>query len=131
MHFPIALDTGYHHILDKHLVTVTENLDVQSIRPYLRQARVISEQDYIELLKMRSENAKDQAEMLAYMIKRKGVEGFHKFLHILESTAQDNPGHEDIIRAIKNDPGYEQRIYPPIFESRYSSCDRIDLHDNK
>lgn len=85
MHIPIALDTGYHHILDKHLVTVTENLDVQSIRPYLRQARVISEQDYIELLKMRSENAKDQAEVLAYMIKRKGVEGFHKFCIYLKA----------------------------------------------
>ena len=78
-------------------------LDVKSIRPHLRQARVISEQDYLELLKIRDDSHREQAEVLVQIIKQKGTEGFHRFLHVLKYTAAENPGHKDIISALETD----------------------------
>ena len=76
-------------------------LDVKSIRPHLRQARVISEQDYLELLKIRDDSRNEQAEVLVQIVKQKGTEGFHRFLHVLKGTAAENPGHMEIISALE------------------------------
>ena len=78
-------------------------LDVRSIRPHLRQARVINEQDYLELLKIRDDSRNEQAEVLVQIIKQKGTEGFRRFLHVLKDTAAENPGHKDIISALETD----------------------------
>ena len=90
-------------VLTRNLVTVINYLDVKSIRPHLRQARVISEQDYLELLKIRDDSRREQAEALIQIVKRKGIEGFHKFLHVLRYTLAENPGHKDIISALETD----------------------------
>ena len=81
---------------------MTKYLNVKSIRPHLRQARVINEQDYLELMKIRDDSPKEQAEVLVQIIQRKGTEGFRKFLHVLKSTADENPGHRDIISALES-----------------------------
>ena len=95
-------------VLTRNLVTVINYLDVKSIRPHLRQARVISEQDYLELLKIRDDSRREQAEALIQIVKRKGIEGFHKFLHVLRYTLAENPGHKDIISALETDAVYQQ-----------------------
>ena len=76
-------------------------LDVKSIRPHLRQTRVINEQDHVELLNIRDDSPREQAEALVQIVQRKGTEGFRKFLHVLKSTADENPGHRDIISALE------------------------------
>ena len=81
---------------------------MKSIRPHLRQARVINEQDYLELLKIRDDSPREQAEVLVEIIKQKGTEGFRKFLHVLQDTAAENPGHMEIISALQIDPVYQQ-----------------------
>lgn len=83
-------------------------LDVESIRPHLRQARVINRQDYLELLKIRDDSPKEQAEVLIEIINQKGTEGFRRFLHVLKNTVAENPGHKDIISALETDAVYQQ-----------------------
>ena len=98
------LSTEYDNdVLTRNLVTVIDYLDVESIRPHLRQARVINRQDYLELLKIRDDSPKEQAEVLVEIIKQKGIEGFRKFLHVLKCTAVENPGHMEIISALEPD----------------------------
>jgi len=98
-------------VLTRNLVTVVNTLDVKSIRPHLRQARVISEQDYIELLKMPEDSPRKQAEILVQIVKQKGTEGFRKFLRVLKNTAADNQGHQDIIFALESDIGYQRNQF--------------------
>ena len=109
MHSPTALqDTS--RILDNYLVIMTESLDVQNIRPHLRQAGVFSEQNYTELLNIARDPPRQQAEMMLQILRRKGREGFCRFLQVLRSTIHENPGHGDIIHAIESDPNYKRSI---------------------
>ena len=89
---------------------MVNTLDVKNIRPHLRQARVISEQDYIELLKMPEDSPRKQAEILVQIVKQKGT-GFRKFLRVLKNTAADNQGHQDIIFALESDIGYQRNQF--------------------
>jgi len=87
---------------------MTVNLDVQNIRPHLRQAGVISAQNYTELLNYVHDPTSLQVEMLVQILRRKGREGFCRFLQVLKSTIGDNYGHADIIHVIENDPDYKR-----------------------
>ena len=52
---------------------------------------------------IRDDSPKKQAEVLVQIIKQKGTEGFHRFLHVLKDTAAENPGHMEIISALEPD----------------------------
>ena len=53
-------------------------------------------------MNIRDDSPKEQAEVLVQIVQRKGTEGFRKFLHVLKSTADENPGHRDIISALES-----------------------------
>lgn len=108
------------HILENHLVNVTELLDVSILRPYLRQYRVITEQEHIQLLNNREAPPNTQAELLVCMVKSKGTRGFHRFMAVLQKTSSQHPGHEDLVTLLQSDPTYMQKSHSQFFGSCHS-----------
>lgn len=112
--------TGHMHILERHLVSVIQLLDVSILRPYLRQCRVITEQEHIQLLNMREDSPNTQAEFLICMVKNKGTRGFHRFMAVLQKTSSQHPGHQDIVDLLQSDIGYLQKSHSQFFGSGHS-----------
>ena len=118
--FVALSETDHMHILENHLVTVTELLDVSILRPYLRQYRVITEQEHIQLLNNREAPSNTQAELLVCMVKNKGTRGFHRFMAVLQKTAPQHPGHEDLLTLLQSDPTYMRKSHSQFFGSCHS-----------
>lgn len=82
-------------------MNVVKQLDMNILRPYLHQDRVITDQEYNKLLEVRTEPTSTQAELFLQMLKSKGTCGLRMFMVVLEKTASEHLGHEDIISLLR------------------------------
>ena len=114
-------------LLEKHYVAIAEKLNLPLIRPYLRQNRVITKEQHMELLKFPDERRTKPVEILINMIEGKGSEGFRKFVTVLEQTADREPGHQDILEDLQGDEGYPYAQQSPVVRS--SSQKSVDYRE--
>ncbi len=87
-------------ILERHLVVITENLKMDLARPYLRQLKVLTKAEHMELVKC------PQVELLVDMLEQKGDEEARLFMGMLETTMDRVPGHKTILDELSQDEQY-------------------------
>ena len=102
-------------ILGRNLVKIIQHLNIDLIRPHLRQERVITEDEYLRLLDLPERPSSKPIEHLIHMVERKGTHGIRKFISILQKTASKDVAHQEIITVLKQDPDYTRiRNMPPL-----------------
>lgn len=90
-------------LLDNIILDLIECLNIPNIRPYLRQARLLTD-DELERLEVTPANTtKDVVEALATFLKRKGPGHERSFLLVLEESMKRDAhqGHAHIIELLE------------------------------
>ena len=103
------LTSAVPELLQDHFVVLTQHLNVKQIRPYLHQYKVLTRDEYIQLLRDDSPNSK-AVEYLVVMVESKGSQGFRMFVEALEKTMDQEPAHKDILEELKMDSRFSQIV---------------------
>ena len=88
------------NVLVDNIEIILKHPDQKLIRPQLYKLRVLTDEEYECLCSL---PISDANEALFIMIKKKGVTGFQQFMIALKDTSE-NPGHHDILEALKMGP---------------------------
>ncbi len=106
-------------ILERHLVVITENLKLDLARPYLRQHKVLTKEEHMQLIKS------PDAELLVDILEQKGEEGARRFINMLEATSGKVPEHKSILRDLVQDEHYTMIVNRIPTESQESRIFRV------
>ena len=104
---------GYTSALDKVYLKLVRYLNVNSIRPHLKQNQLLTDDEFERLDFACSRSSQQAAETLIQMVKRKGPSHEEDFIEALKESTKFDPhqGHFAIIAALEQE--FDQGIFPP------------------
>ena len=117
-------------LLDNIILELIQCLNIPNIRPYLRQARLLTD-DELERLEVTPANTtKDVVEVLATFLKRKGPGHERSFLLVLKESMKGDAhqGHAHIIDLLEKQLANAYATENSLLENRmsgerhYSQC---------
>ena len=110
-------------LLDNIVLDLIECLNIPNIRPYLRQARLLTD-DELERLEITPANTtKDVVEALVTFLKRKGPGHERSFLLVLKESMKGDAhqGHAHIIKLLEEQLANADATENSLVENRMSS----------